>query len=83
MVEGGGSVHDFPLYFIGLVLLLQLPDLGAQSGAVLSLSFFKIFIVFVPPFLKCTTSEASVVFCTVLGGDTDNIFNFILLAILG
>ena len=70
MVEGGGSVHDFPLYFIGLVLLLQLPDVGAQSGAVLSLSIFKITIVFVPPLLECPTSEASVMLRTILGGDT-------------
>ena len=37
----------------------------------------------VPPFLECTTSEASVVLCTVLGGDIGDIYNFILLAILG
>ena len=40
MVEGGGSVHDLPLYVVGLALLLQLPNIGAQSGAALSLSLF-------------------------------------------
>ena len=84
MVEGGGSVHDFPLYIKGLALILQLPNISAQSSVVFILSFFKIFIIMlVPPFLECTTSEASVVLCTVLGGDTGNIYNFILLAILG
>ena len=75
MVEGGGSVHDLPLYVVGLALLLQLPNIGAQSGAALSLSLF-----WKPPFLKSTTSKASVMFCTVLGGDTGDINNFVLLA---
>ena len=34
----------------------------------------------VPPFLKGTTSEASVMFCAVLGGDTGDINDFVLLA---
>ena len=83
MVEGGGSVHDIPLNFIGLALLLQLPNVGAQSGAVLSFSIFKISIAFVLSFLECPTSEASVVLCTILGGDTGNIYDFILLAFWG
>ena len=80
MVEGGGSVHDLPLIVVGLALLLQLPNIGAQSGAALSLSILEIIIVLVPPFLKGTTSEASVMFCAVLGGDTGDINDFVLLA---
>ena len=33
-----------------------------------------------PPFLECPTSLASVMLCTVLGGDTGDINNFVLLA---
>ena len=54
--------------------------MGAQSGAVLFLSILEIIIVLVPPFLKGTTSEASVMFCAVLGGDTGDINDFVLLA---
>ena len=39
MVEGGGSVR--PLNVVGLALLLQLPNIGAQSGAALSPSILE------------------------------------------
>ena len=39
MVESGGSVHQAPVDLVVGVLLLQLPDVGAEGGLVLPASF--------------------------------------------
>ena len=82
-VVGGGSVHDFPLYTKGLALLLQIPDVGTQPGAVSFSDVPEIRFMLIPSLLKCTSSEASIVFQAIRGGDTGNIYHIVLPTLRG
>ena len=58
------ALSNFPLDLVLLPLILQLPDVAAEPGAVLVVGVPDISVMLVPSFLKTTSSQSSVMLRT-------------------
>ena len=62
----GSSVHDLPLYPKLPPLLLQLPDVRAESGGCLHVYMVEVILMFVPAFLEGVSSQPCIVFNNIV-----------------
>ena len=74
-------IQYLPLNLVLLALLLQLPDVGAESGAVFAVFISEVILMFVPSFLECVPSKSSIMFYSICCCDTANIYHIVLMAL--
>ena len=58
---GWCPLQDLPSHLVVLVVLLQLPDVGAEPGVVLISGVSKVSLMLIPSLLESVASEPSVV----------------------
>ena len=74
-------IQYLPLNLVLLALLLQLPDVGAEPGAVLAVLISEVILMFVPSFLECVPSKSSIMFHPICCCDAGHINDIVFLAL--